>query len=150
VTSEAHTPATDELATEAWRRVRSICNDPVTEAAWQQIMRETGLTAGPMRALRFLPLTEPLPMRRLAGRMGCDNSYVTSLVDTLEERGLARRESHPTDRRIKVIVLTEKGRGLAERVQHAYTAPPAAFSALTDAEVATLCDLLRRLDPAGG
>lgn len=85
-------------------------------------------------------------MRQLAARMGCDNSYVTPLVDTLEKMGLAAREAHPTDRRIKVIVLTERGRHVAERVQRGYATPPAAFSALSQAEAATLCDLLRKVD----
>jgi DNA-binding MarR family transcriptional regulator len=149
VTSDVRACAVEDLTAEAWRRVRSVSNDPVTVAACHQIMHETGLTGGPMKALRFLPLTGSLPMRQLAGRMGCDHSYVTSLVDALEERGLAGRESHPTDRRVKVIVLTEEGRRLAERVQRAYTSPPAAFAALSEAELGTLCDLLRKLDPAG-
>ncbi|HEX3786976.1 MAG TPA: MarR family transcriptional regulator [Pseudonocardiaceae bacterium] len=141
-------PVADDLAAEAWQHIRSISNDPVTVATSHRIMHETELTGGPMKALRFLPLTGSLPMRQLAGRMGCDNSYVTSLVDTLEQRGLAGREAHPTDRRIKVIVLTEEGRRLAERVQRAYTTPPAAFSTLSEAEVTRLCELLRKLDPA--
>jgi DNA-binding MarR family transcriptional regulator len=142
-------PVVEDLTIEAWRRVRSISNDPATVTTDHQLMHESGLTGGPMKALRFLPLTGALPMRQLAGRMGCDNSYVTSLVDTLEERGLADRQAHPTDRRIKVIALTEAGRQLAERVQRAHTTPPAAFSRLSEAEAATLCELLRKLDPAG-
>ncbi|MFJ2956395.1 MarR family transcriptional regulator [Streptomyces sp. NPDC087270] len=50
-------------------------------------------------------------------RLGCDNSYVTLLVGALEQRGLAVRQQHPTDRRIKVIVLTGKGRELTKRAQ---------------------------------
>jgi len=149
MTAGISAPDVDDLTAEAWRRIRSISEDPGVEAASHRVMHETGLTGGPMKALRFLPLTGSLPMRGLSARMGCDHSYVTSLVDTLEERGLAHRESHPTDRRVKVIVLTEEGRRLAGRVQRAYTTPPATFTVLSDAEVATLCDLLRKLDPAG-
>jgi DNA-binding MarR family transcriptional regulator len=140
--------STEDLATEAWRRIRSISDDPVIVAASHRIMHETGLTGGPLKAMRFLPRTGSLPMRQLARRMGCDNSYVTSLIDILEQRGLAGRELHPSDRRVKVIVLTEEGRRVAEQVQRAYTAAPAAFAALSPAEAATLCDLLRKLDPA--
>jgi DNA-binding MarR family transcriptional regulator len=140
--------ALENTAAEAWRRIRSISEDPVLEATTHRVMHETGLTGGPMKALRFLPLTEPLPMRQLSARMGCDHSYVTSLIDILEKRGLARRESHPTDRRVKVIVLTDEGRLVAERVQRAYATPPPAFSALSPAEAAFLCNLLRKLDPA--
>jgi DNA-binding MarR family transcriptional regulator len=93
-----------------------------------------------------LPPDQAMPMRQLARRLGCDTSYVTALVDALEERDLAVREQHPTDRRIKVIVLTAKGQELARRLQLADMAPPAAFSALSEAEIATLRDLLRKLD----
>jgi DNA-binding MarR family transcriptional regulator len=146
--SQAHAPAVQDLVAEAWQRIRSISSNPETVAAEHRFMHENELTGSPMRALRFLPLTGSLPMRQLAGRMGCDNSYVTSLVDTLQERGLAAREAHPTDRRVKVIVLTERGRQLAEQVQQAYAAPPSVFSTLSADEAATLCDLLRKLDPA--
>jgi DNA-binding MarR family transcriptional regulator len=138
-------PTAETLAAQAWRLIRSIGSSPETVAAEHDLMRETGLTAGPLRALRFLPLTGSLPMRQLAARMGCDNSYVTPLVDTLEKRGLAAREPHPTDRRIKVIVLTERGRQVAGQAQRVYDTPPSAFSALSDTEAASLCDLLRKL-----
>lgn len=138
----------EEPAAEAWRRIRSISHDPVAMAACHQITQETGLALAPLRALLVLPPDEALPMRQLARRLGCDNSYVTSLVDALEERGLAVREQHPTDRRVKVIALTDKGKDVARRAQFAETTPPSAFSALTQAEIATLRDLLRKLDPS--
>ena len=140
---------TEDPAAEVWRRIRSISHDPVAMAASHRVAQETGLTFAPLRALLVLPLYEALPMRQLATRLGCDNSYVTALVDALEERGLAIREQHPTDRRVKVIVLTGKGQEVAKRAQLADTAPPAAFSALSRAEMATLRDLLRKLAPPG-
>ena len=135
-------------AAEVWRLIRTISHDPAAMAATHQIVEETGLPLAPLRALLVLPLDQALPMRQLARRLGCDNSYVTALVDALENRGLVVRQQHPTDRRIKVIVLTDKGRDLTRRVQFADTTPPATFDALTPAEVATLRDLLRKLDPA--
>ena len=151
--SELVTPVnadlTEEPAAEAWRRIRSISHDPVAMAVCHQVTQETGLPLAPVRALLVLPLDGTLSMRQLARRLGCDNSYVTPLVDALEKRGLATRQAHPTDRRVKVIVLTDRGLELARRVQLADTTPPAAFSALTDSEAATLCDLLRKLDTAG-
>jgi DNA-binding MarR family transcriptional regulator len=134
-------------AAEVWRRIRSISHDPVAMAACHQIARETGLPLAPLRALLVLPPGQATPMRQLARHLGCDNSYVTSLVDALEERGLAVRQQHPTDRRIKVIALTGTGQELARRVQTADSTPPEAFAALSQAEMATLRDLLRKLDP---
>jgi len=48
-------------------------------------------------------------MRTLADRWRCDASWVTSLVDSLEERNLVERHVVPTDRRVKTIVLTDAG-----------------------------------------
>jgi DNA-binding MarR family transcriptional regulator len=135
-------------AAEVWRRIRSISHDPKAMAAFHQLAQETGLPLAPLRALLVLPLDEPISMRQLARRLGCDNSYVTPLVDTLEGRGLLVRQPHPTDRRIKFIVLTREGQALTRRAQLADTTPPAAFSQLTKTEIRTLRDLLRRLDRA--
>jgi DNA-binding MarR family transcriptional regulator len=137
----------EDAPTEAWRLIRSISHNPEAMAAFHQIAEETGLPLAPLRALLVLPLAEAIPMRQLARRLGCDNSYTTTLVDALESRGLAVREQHPTDRRVKIIVLTARGRELASRAQLADTTPPAAFSRLDGAEIAVLRDLLRKLDP---
>jgi len=139
---------TDVAAAEVWRRIRSISHNPAAMAAFYQIAMETGLPLAPQLALLILPLTEAISMRQLARRLGCDFSYVTQLIDALESRGLAVRQSHPTDRRVKVIVLTGKGRELDRRAQLADTAPPAAFSSLNEAEIGTLRDLSRKLHPA--
>jgi len=152
VISEVLAPVTagaaEEPAAEAWRRIRAISHDPVAMAVCHQVVQETGLPLAPVRALLVLPLDDALSMRQLARRLGCDNSYVTPLVDALEKRGLAVRQPHPTDRRIKVIALTAQGLELAKRVQLADTTPPAAFSALTESEAVTLCELLRKVDEA--
>lgn len=41
---------------------------------------------------------------------------MTSLLDSLERDGLARRTPHPTDRRKKIMVITAKGTRLARTV----------------------------------
>jgi len=51
----------------------------------------------------------PLSMKELGQRMHCDPSFVTSIADMMEKRGLAVRESDPADRRVKRIVLTSAG-----------------------------------------
>jgi DNA-binding MarR family transcriptional regulator len=82
-------------------------------------------------------------MRELAGALRCDNSYVTSVVDGLEQRGLARRRPHPTDRRIKVIELTEQGAALAIRVRTVLDEPPASFAGLSEEDATVLLGLIR-------
>jgi len=86
-----------------------------------------------------------LRMSDLAEHWGCDASYVTSLADGLQERGLAERRPHPTDRRVKTIVLTPEGRVRRERALELLSEPPSAFASLSATEQRQLRDLLRKL-----
>ena len=47
--------------------------------------------------------------------MHCHPSFVTAIADILEKRGLARRESSITDRRVKNLVLTARGVAVREQ-----------------------------------
>lgn len=68
---------------------------------------EFGLTLAQGNALR--DLGEPLTTRELADKLVCEPSNATFVVDKLENAGLVRREPHPTDRRVRYIVLTPAG-----------------------------------------
>ena len=132
-------------ATEAWRQMRELTHHPDVLRRTHDLAEEIGLTPGIAKALVHLSPTQPTPMRELAGALRCDNSYVTAVVDGLEERGMARRLPHPTDRRIKVIELTEQGAVLAGRVRAVLDEPPAAFAALSEDEAALLLELVRKV-----
>ncbi len=97
--------------------------------------------------IHLVPLDEGRGFRMsdLAESWGCDASYVTALVDGLQERGLAERRPHPTDRRVKTIVLTPEGRAMRDRAMALMAEPPSAFAALSAAERRQLRDLLRKL-----
>jgi DNA-binding MarR family transcriptional regulator len=122
---------------EAHDRMRSTCG-------------AVGLSPGLLKMLLHLSPEQPRPMRDLADHWGCDASYITAIVDGLEEQGIAERRSHPTDRRVKTVVLTEKGRQTQARVLDLLWEPPAAMSALTAAEQRQLRDLLRKMAAADG
>jgi MarR family transcriptional regulator, organic hydroperoxide resistance regulator len=62
-------------------------------------------------------LERPMAMKDLGKRMHCDPSFVTTVADMLEKRGLARREAHPGDRRVKNLVLTGSGRNLRHCIE---------------------------------
>lgn len=89
----------------------------------------------------------PIRMRELADHMLCDASYITSIVDRLEETGLAVRRADPTDRRVKTIALTEKGERAAADIRLTMSAPPAEFKRLTKAELAVFASAMERLVP---
>ncbi len=78
---------------------------------------EFGLPVFAVKAMHWLD--GGIAMKELGRRMRCDPSFVTSIADSLEKRGLARREPNPADRRIKNLVLTAAGLELKERLERA-------------------------------
>ena len=113
-----------------------------------RICAELGLSPPLLKAFVHLGTVDGdggLRMSDLAETWGCDASYVTALADGLQERGLAERRPHPTDRRVRTIVLTPEGRAKRERALELMSEPPSAFAALTSAEQRQLRDLLAKL-----
>jgi DNA-binding MarR family transcriptional regulator len=70
----------------------------------------------PSDLLALFKLDEVMTMKELAKHMSCDASFVTTIADTLEKRGLARREPSLKDRRVKNLVLTPEGIAAKERM----------------------------------
>ncbi len=60
-----------------------------------------------MKALRRVDTS--VSMKALGQLLHCDPSFVTMIADALERRGLAKREPGTVDRRVKNLVLTERG-----------------------------------------
>ena len=71
------------------------------------------------------------------------------IADGLEKRGLARREAHPGDRRIKNIVLTDAGLELRQRMERELAAVMPWSRVLDVAEREQLLALLRKMASAG-
>ncbi|WP_338863557.1 MarR family transcriptional regulator [Myxococcus stipitatus] len=86
----------------------------------------------------------PLAMSTLANYLSCDASNVTGLVDRLEARGLVERRSSEQDRRVKMLVLTEAGAALRERLMARMAEPPELIAALSDEDLRALRDIMRR------
>lgn len=89
-----------------------------------KILGERGLTPNDSRALFSLDAHEGRTMRSLADQWACDASNATWIVDRLEKRELAERQSVPQDRRVKLVVLTEEGSALKSELQKAFHTPP--------------------------
>jgi DNA-binding MarR family transcriptional regulator len=107
-----------------------------------EIARELGLRPPAFGTLRMLD--EPRTMSEIATALNCDNSNVTGIVDVLEEKGLAIRRSSGSDRRVKLIELTGKGRDVRARLMEAVETPPAWIETMPEAERRTLRELLER------
>jgi DNA-binding MarR family transcriptional regulator len=105
---------------------------------------ELGLTPPQMFALRALDPERPVPMRELAVQLHCDSSNVTGLVDGLEAQGLVERRSAEHDRRVRMLVVTERGAQVRRRIDAVVEAVPPALAALSDEDGRALRDILRR------
>ncbi|MEV5238033.1 MarR family transcriptional regulator [Streptomyces cinnamoneus] len=106
----------EEPQTLAERQLCGLVNDlsrRISDHVRERAAR-LGLTAPQATALR--ELSGPMTMRELAGRMGCEPSNATFVIDKLECQGLLERRPHPTDRRAKQLVLSTEGTALRERL----------------------------------
>lgn len=109
----------------------------------EQLAQKLGIPAPFIKALHTMDC--PMAMKDLGKRMRCDPSFVTLVADMLEKRGLARREPHPADRRVKNIVLTDDGLSLKQRLETEIAARMPWSRALTDDERAQLLALIRKM-----
>ncbi len=111
--------ATDAFLVEVERRRRDIAD----------------LSASAFQALAILEgAHEPLAGHVIAERLLVSSASMTSLLDTLERRGLVERHRHPSDRRKVLIQLTDEAHEIVDRML------PAVHAAATEA----LADLTER------
>lgn len=134
-----------ELASEAWRLMTAILRE--RKEQFPQLAASYGLNPGAMHALMSLDPEAPKSMRALADEWRCDASNVTWLVDRLEERGLAERRAHPTDRRIRTVVMTKKGVKARAEIEAKLYEAPATMQRLSRRDLETLCEVLRKVPP---
>ena len=109
----------------------------------QSIATEFGLTGSD--AVALLKLDTPMTMKELGQRMGCDPSFITTIADSLEKHGLARREPSLRDRRSKNIVLTPAGVTVRERLFRELMARAPWCTALDTGERRCLLGLMRKM-----
>jgi DNA-binding MarR family transcriptional regulator len=98
------------------------------------------------QAMLLRQLGDALPMNEAAGKLHCDPSNVTGIVDRLEARGLIERRLLTKDRRVKHLALTPAGRRLRRRVEAILSAAPG-VSDLGASDQTALLNLLSRSVP---
>jgi DNA-binding MarR family transcriptional regulator len=132
------------LAEDVFQRLRTTFEGEFVERMGALSSR-TKMSPGVLKTMMRLGASDGVSMGEMARGIGCDPSYITALVDDLDARGLARREAAPYDRRVKIIVLTEAGRKLADEISAVFAVPPASFSTLSAGELRQLRDLLDKV-----
>jgi MarR family transcriptional regulator, organic hydroperoxide resistance regulator len=134
--------AKGDVATEAWDLLATLVYPP----PFLEIAREHGLRPATFGALRALE--EPRTMGDLARMLHCDNSNVTGIVDSLEDKVLAVRKPSEVDRRIKVVELSGQGEALLKRLSREVAKPPAWVMDLSKGDQKALRDILKRATDA--
>jgi DNA-binding MarR family transcriptional regulator len=108
------------------------------------ILSELGISPQQSMALSTLKPGEATPMSALADAMHADNSSITGIVDRLEAAGLAERRPDERDRRVKAVILTEKGEWLRVEIDRRAGEPPPRLARLSEEDAVALRDILGR------
>lgn len=134
---------------EAWRLLAEMVFSEETQARFRDACAAANLTPPLLKALLSLDPDDPEPMRVLAKGWGCDASWVTGIIDGLEERGYVERRVLASDRRVKVVEVTTLGEAAKHRALDRLHEPPAAITALDPPDQVALRDLMRKVRAAG-
>jgi MarR family transcriptional regulator, organic hydroperoxide resistance regulator len=133
--------APDDPAREAWALLWDVMQ--ANKPRFMALAHELGLSPVQLHTLRIIEPGVEVPMSSLAGKLFCDNSNVTGIVDRLEARGLIERRPAEYDRRVKLLVLTGPGERIRAIAHRQMTQPPPEIAALPLEHKRALRDALR-------
>ena len=107
---------------------------------------EEGLSLSDFQLLETLLHKGPLTITEIQKKVLLATGSMTAAVDRVEKKGLIQRTATQTDRRARRLVLTEKGREVAQSLYKAHAKQlKAAMSVLDVADRIELYRLLRKL-----
>ena len=107
---------------------------------------EAGLSTSDFQLLETLLHKGPLTITEIQRKVLLATGSMTAAVDRVEKKGLVNRTATESDRRARRLVLTEKGKLLAEALYQAHAEQlKSAMSALDDEETIELHRLLKKL-----
>jgi MarR family transcriptional regulator, 2-MHQ and catechol-resistance regulon repressor len=123
-----------------WKTARAV------EAHSSRSIARFGCGPTDFAVLEVLLHKGPLTVKQIGEKVLLTSGSMTAAVDRLELRGLVARHNDATDRRARVIALTEAGREFIERVfaDHA-SAMENAVAGFLEGDRILLLSLLRQL-----
>jgi DNA-binding MarR family transcriptional regulator len=123
----------------------------LTRALDAELEAEHGLTLSALEVLSRLAVAEnrSLGLSALAGSCGLSLSRISRIVDSLESRGLVKRQTVESDARAVRGRLTDAGLEIVRRAQrtHFGSVQRRFFEQLSDEEVATLARIFTKFAP---
>ncbi|HET6565461.1 MAG TPA: MarR family transcriptional regulator [Xanthomonadales bacterium] len=126
----------------------SVVSNTVSEGIAHIYQQDHDLTVIEWRIIAVLGRYPGLTASQIVERTVMDKVSVSRAVNRLLDRGMLKRDTHGSDRRYRNLELTEKlGRKTFESiVPRARNFEQALVSALSEAEIETLVELLDRLE----
>lgn len=102
----------DRLLMEALQGVRAFSD--AMDRMYGGMKGDMDMNATDLQALRMLIMREQkgevVKPHDIAKHLSISTASTTKLLDRLSDSGYLRRESHPNDRRARIVVLTERAR----------------------------------------
>jgi DNA-binding MarR family transcriptional regulator len=137
--------SSSDLADEVWRAIASLVID--NRDGWKRaVVEQTGLPFSRIRILKRLG-RQSMTVKELARAATIDAPAATVAVNDLEARGLVVRETDPTNRRCKVVSLTDAGREIVRKIDTVHDPPPDVLAALDDAQLKELKAIIDLVAP---
>jgi len=113
-------------------------------------LRPLGLTFARYQVLGMLRWAGPLTLGSVGHGLLLTPGTVTSAIDRLENAGLCRRLSHPTDARATLVETTAKGRQLFDRAVEKLNADLFGTVGLAEEELELLVGLIGKIRAGEG
>ena len=116
------------------------------EAKAFEHVNSLGICPSDFGVLEILLHKGDLPVNDIGKKMVLTSGSITSAVDRVEGKGFVTRKDHPSDRRVKVVSLTVKGKKfIKEAFANHKKAIEKAVAPLSTTERTTLTKLLRKI-----
>jgi len=111
-----------------------------------RLLRPLNVSAAGGLVLGILRDRGPMSPSELGERLIVTRATVTGLIDSLEQRGFARRYANPSDRRSLLVEITPAGLEVVQEVRTiVHRNEKAWMDRLADSELRTYIELLHRI-----
>ncbi|VEG57735.1 transcriptional regulator [Mycolicibacterium aurum] len=132
-----------ELADRVWHELAAVVHD--NRDGWKRaVVEQSGLPFSRIRILQRLRRA-PLTVKQIAAAATVDPPAATVAVNDLEDRGLVMRQIDPSNRRCKIVSLTDAGHAMVAAIDAVHDPAPDALAELDDHELATLGSIVAKL-----
>jgi MarR family transcriptional regulator, transcriptional regulator for hemolysin len=111
-----------------------------------ELRKNVGVTLSQWRVVRSLVLQPGLTQKELANKIGIEGATLVPMIDKMEKRGLLKRKTDSTDRRVNRIYLTSRADSLWESMTEcALKIRKSSTKSIPESDIQITLDTLRRI-----